>query len=314
MKQGGNPFGKYPPLDDNFYFITAVYHHWKLTGNTALWKSKVKTSSGSMKLADLCERVYRMVASDAATGLCIAGNVETENAKDFGFCDGESKSGKLLFTSILKFVAAQQLAEIHSGTDSLLKANAFRADANKIKAAIPAIFLHPLSVANEALLDSATEVCKQPDIWGSAYAVYCYAVDEGTSEKISRALVRAYRNKTAVRNGCVSQLLSNDPKNPKGWQHTIVPWGEYQNGGHWGTAVGWYLVTIRKTDTAAAADMARDYMEFLRKNRQPDGTSSAWEWFNPDTGMKSNPLYVATVVLPYGCLRISGLLKKKRRL
>jgi hypothetical protein len=56
--------------------------------------------------------------------------------------------------------------------------------------------------------------------------------------------------------------------------------------------------------------MARDYMSFLRKNRQPDGTSSAWEWFNPDTGKKSNPLYVATVVLPYGCLRTAGLLKK----
>ena len=98
VKQGGNPFGKYPPLDDNFYFITAVYHHWKLTGNTALWKSKVKTSSGSMKLADLCERVYRMVASDAATGLCIAGNVETENAKDFGFCGPRIKKWQTSFS------------------------------------------------------------------------------------------------------------------------------------------------------------------------------------------------------------------------
>jgi hypothetical protein len=41
--QGGNPFGKYPPRDDNFYFITAVYHHWKMTGSSNLWRSKVKT-------------------------------------------------------------------------------------------------------------------------------------------------------------------------------------------------------------------------------------------------------------------------------
>src|ERR1019366_9799163 len=42
-KQGGKPFGKYPPLDDHFYFITAVYEHWKLTRDLTLFRSRVGT-------------------------------------------------------------------------------------------------------------------------------------------------------------------------------------------------------------------------------------------------------------------------------
>ena len=312
-KQGGNPWGKYPPLDDQFYYISAVYFHWQRTANAALFRSKMKTAFGAMKLSELCENVYRRVPCDPATALCVAGDVNRENAKDWGFCDGESKSGKLLFPSLLKLVAARQLAELFNAMGSPLKAAVYRSDVSKIKAAIPLTFLHPWPGADEAWLDSAMEVGQQPDVWGSAFAVYSNAVDEITAGKISRALVRAYREKTAVRNGCVSELLWNDPKNPKGWQMSISPWGEYQNGGYWGTPVGWYLVAMRKADQPAAADMARDYIAFLRKNRNSDGTAKAWEWFNPGTGKTANPLYAATVVLPYGCLRSAGLLKQKTR-
>ena len=121
--------------------------------------------------------------------------------------------------------------------------------------------------------------------------------------------MRAYREKTAVRNGCVSEVLCNDPKHPKGWEKTISEWGVYQNGGYWGTPVGWYIVAMRKTDPAAATEMARDYIQFLRKTPRADGTSEAWEWFNPDTGRAANPLYMATVGLPYGCFRVSALLR-----
>ena len=66
---------------------------------------------------------------------------------------------------------------------------------------------------------------------------------------------------------------------------------------------------MRRFNESAAADMARDYLEFLRKNRRPDGLSQSYEWFDPDTGKSANPLYVATVALPYGCLLMSGLIK-----
>jgi hypothetical protein len=306
-KQGGNPFGKYPPLDDQFYYIFAVYYQWKKSGSTTLFRAPIKTAFGEMPLAELCEKVYRMAPSDPGTALCVAGDVETENAKDFGFCDSVSKSGKLLFASVLKFVAAERLAELLSAAGHPEKATALRSDARKIKIAIPATFLHPSSDGKEAWLDSATGVGHQPDVWGSAYAVYSGAVDQTTAQKVSRSLVRAYREKTAVREGCVRSVLTNDAANPNGWQKTLSPLGVYQNGGYWGTPVGWYLVAMHKFDEATAAEMARDYIGFLKKYRRPDGVPQSWEWFNPDTGKSANPLYVATIALPYGCLRVSRL-------
>jgi hypothetical protein len=79
-----------------------------------------------------------------------------------------------------------------------------------------------------------------------------------------------------------------------------------------GNAVGWYLVAMHNHDRAAAAAMARDYIGFLRNHHRPDGLAESWEWFNPDTGRNANPLYVATIDLPYGCLCESGLIDRKK--
>ena len=308
-KQGGNPWGKYPPLDDQFYYIAAVHWQWKKSGSTDMFLSKIRTAFGEMPLADLCQRIYDMVPSDSATALCIAGDVDTENAKDFGFCDSVSKSGNLLFASVLKFVAAQQLAELYSAVRRPQQAARLRSDARKIRAALAPVFSHSTH-PGEAWLHSATGVGNQPDVWGSAYAVYCGAVEPATAQQIGRSLVRAYREKTAVREGCVRSILSDDAANPKGWQKTVSAPGVYQNGGYWGTPIGWYLAAMHKVDPASAADMAKDYVAFLRNHQTAKGISESWEWFNPDTG-RTPPLYVATVGLPYGCLRVAGLLDRR---
>lgn len=307
-KQGGPPWGKYPPLDDNFYFIQAVYDHWKLTGSLHLFNSQVRTSFSEVRLADLCEKVYREPPSDQATGLVIAGDVDKDNAKDWGFCDGESKSGKLLFPSILRFVAAKYLAEIFEASGLHAKSESYRADAARIQRALSGTFFHSSEREGIGWLHSATGVGNQPDVWGSAYAISTGAVETLTAEKVARALVRAFREKTAVREGCVRQILTTDPTNKGGWQHSVSKVGTYQNGGYWGTPTGWYISAIDKVDPQAASDMARDYIQFLRNHMRADGMTEAWEWFNPDTGQHANPLYVATVALPYLALRNAGLL------
>jgi hypothetical protein len=309
-KQGGAPFGKYPPLDDNFYFLTAVWRHWAVTRKTVLLQSSVKTASGELRLAELCERIYASPPADAATGLCTAGDVETENAKDFGFCDTVSKSGKLLFPSLLKFVAARQMVEVFHALGQNETARRFAREAGRIRAAIPLTFLHASGqgeAQSEAWLHSATRVGNQPDVWGSAYAVWCGAVDGDLAQSLGRALARAYREKTAVREGCVRHILTTDRVNHGGWQRASSRLGEYQNGGYWGTPTGWYIAALARADRLAAAAMAQDYIRFLRDHMRPDGLAEAWEWFNPDTGGHANPTYVATVALPWLSLLQAGL-------
>jgi hypothetical protein len=287
-KQGGKLFGKYPPLDDHFYFISAVHEHWRLTRNLTLFRSRVGA---------LCEKVYAVAPQDAATGLVTAGDTETENAKDGGFCDAEFKSGKLLFPSVLKLVAARQLAELFDAAGDRAKARHYRADAARLRRHIGRTFLDA-----DGWLRSATGVGNQPDVWGSAFAVWADAVEPPATHRISRSLVRAYRDRTAVREGCVRHILTTDQTNHGAWQKSLAAPGTYQNGGYWGTPSGWYIAAIHRVDPQAARDMAREYVHFLR-------TSEAWEWFNPDTGKHSNPLYVATVALPYISLVRAGLLR-----
>ena len=312
-KQGGPPWGKYPPLDDAYYFIRAVHDHWKMTGSLRLFNAALNMSFGRERLADLCEKIYRVPSSDPATGIVTAGDVDTENAKDWGFSDAESKSGKLLFPSVLKFAAAVRLAELFDADREPAKAKFYRDDAARLKAAIPATFFRAAADGTEGWLHSATGVGDQPDVWGSAFAVFCGAVDEPTARKVAAALTRAFREKTAVREGCVRQIPTTDKLNGGGWQISIAKTGTYQNGGYWGTPTGWMIAAIATVDPQAAADMARDFVRFLRDHRRADGTAEAWEWFNPDTGERNNPLYVATVALPYLSLKEAGLLNERSR-
>lgn len=307
-RQGGAPWGKYPPLDDGFYFLQMVHEHWRLTGSTKLLRVKVATSFGSEMVGDLCERVYGAVKSEAGSGLVVAGDPDSENAKDWGFCDSVFKSGKLLFPSVLKFVAARRLAEMFSACGDATKAQRYRNEARLIGVAIAAAFLRESKNGKEALLHSASGVGDQPDVWGSALAVHCGALDERLSAKVSRALVRAYRDRTAVRDGAARQVPTSDRLGGV-WERSISAAGTYQNGGYWGTPMGWYISAVYKTDRAAAADMAREFVRGLGRKVLEDGAVEAVEWFNPDTGASANPRYVATVALPYLGLREAGILE-----
>jgi hypothetical protein len=305
-KQGGQPFGKYPPLDDHFYFITAVYEHWKLARDPALFRSRLAMATGQTTLAELCERVYLVAPADASSGLVVAGDVETENAKDWGFCDTVFKSGKLLFPSVLKYNAATQLAELFAAVGDNTKSRRYRDEARALRNAISRTFRR-----GDGWLASATLIGNQPDVWGTAFAVWSGAVDESTAKQASRALSGAYRAKTAVRAGLVRHILTTDSTNRGLWRKCNAAAGTYQNGGYWGTPSGWYIAAMHRTDPAAARAMARDFVAFLRENMRPDGMSQAWEWMNPDTGKRSNPLYVATVALPCISLAQAGLLRRE---
>ncbi len=307
-KQGGHPWGRYPPLDDNFYFITAVYEHWKLTGDLRLLKSKVATGFGEFVLSDLCERVLRVPAVDPESALVIAGDVESQNAKDWGFCDSVFKSGKLLFPSILKLIAARQLSEMFAAAGDDHRAREYTQEAGRISAGIASTFGHPSEDGREVWLHSASGTGNQPDVWGSALAVWCGAVEGEIADRVSLALARGLRERTAIREGLVRHILTSDRVNSGGWERSVSGLGQYQNGGYWGTPVGWYIAGVHRTDAAAAVELGRDYIGFLRRNLRADGMTQAYEWLNPDTGQTANPLYAATVALPYLSLRAAGLL------
>jgi hypothetical protein len=317
-KQGGGDMGAVPPLDDAFFFLFTVNEQAAMTQSVDLFKSQITTPTGPMILSDLCLKVFDAIPVDAATGIPVTGNVHQSNAwgKDFGFCDAIQKSGKLLFTAVLKYDAARRLAPLYRKIGDTQAADHLTQAADLIKKNLLATFYHDSVYPNEGWLHSTTGVGNQPDVWGSAYAIAVGAVEGEPARNVARSLLRGYHDRSLVNGGCVSEVLQHDPANPKGWQNTALPFGIYQNGAYWGTGTGWYIVALSTIDPDAARAMARDYVEFMRANRLEDGTSQAWEWFNPGINHYEHAQYVASAAFAYGILNRAGLLngtKKEQR-
>ena len=307
-QQGGGNNGALPPMDDNFYFLFDVAEYQRLSGKTDHLNWIVTTKDGgSMKLGDLCRKVFDAIPV-GSDGIPDAGTGPQVNVRDFGFCDTIWKTGKFMFTAVLRFDAASRLEILERAAGDTASAGYYHDAAASIRKNLAAVFHHESDHPGEGWLWSATGDCHQPDVWGTAYAVTVGAVDDATAKKLGASLVRGFREHTVVLGGCVSEVLQHDPANPNGWQKTPLPFGVYQNGGFWGTGTGWYLVALEKTDPAAARAMGAEYVNFLRANVRADGSTTAWEWFNPSANNYTHPTYVATVALAYGTLNRAGLL------
>jgi hypothetical protein len=61
-------------------------------------------AAGRWKLADLCRKVFDAIPA-GADGIPDAGTGPQVNVRDFGFCDAEQKTGKFLFTAVLRYDA-----------------------------------------------------------------------------------------------------------------------------------------------------------------------------------------------------------------
>ena len=308
--QGGGTAGTLPPLDDAFFFLFTVSEYWSLTQKIGLFESTVTTPGGKMPLCDLCLKVFDAIPVDEATGMVVTGDIDSDsNARDFGFCDGVWKSGKLLFTSVLRYDAAMRLIPQYRAAGKPEIAERLETIAEQIQKNLGPMFYHEGPTPGEGWLHSATGFSNQPDVWGSAYAVAVGAVDRERSPKVARSLLQGFRDRSLVISGCACQVLPHDPAFPHGWMKSTCPPGVYQNGGYWGTGTGWYIVALNTIDPDAARDMATDFVRFLRANVNSAGTTQAWEVFNPDRNEYTHPHYVASIAFPYGLLKRAGLVK-----
>ncbi len=310
-KQGGSYNGSLPPLDDAFFFLFSVCEEAALSHGLDFFRSKVTDKDGDpVVLLELCRKIYDAIPTNPDTGMPITGDNALPNAhgKDFGFCDTILKSGQLMFTAVLRYDAAVRLAPLYRSAGAPAMADRLLHDAARIKAHLAGVFYHAGAHPEEGWLHSATGDCNQPDVWGSAYAVAVGAVDAATSPKVARALLRGYRDRSTVISGCASEIVIHDPAFPKGWEKTPQPYPTYQNGGYWSTPTGWYIVALNTIDPASARAMAKDFVDFMRSNRTEDGTSQAWEWFNPNINQYFHPQYVASAAYPYNILNRAHLL------
>jgi len=336
-RQGGR-FGPWPPMDNAFYFIELVHQAFRAPGvltaqtvregNEPTGGRERATRAGDasesaivsrsrrplaptdspgadilreqvagLSLFDRACRTYDAVVYHPETGL--AWTPAINRAVDFGFCDCVHKIGQVLFGSCLAYQAANRLAEMAEATDG--DATRWQATAVRIREHMIPTFGTP-----SGFLNAATDVCRQRDVWGTAFAVYVGALEGESREKACRALRDAYRDGTAVRDGAVRHILSGDDWSAdSAWEYACAKRGTYQNGGYWLTASGWYLYAVAQVDTAAAEDMLADMVAHLRATdfrAAPGSNRGPYEWHNPDTGEAGKAVNLTSICCPLEAL------------
>ncbi|MBR7133634.1 MAG: hypothetical protein IKD04_08910 [Clostridia bacterium] len=284
--QGDGTYGIYPPFCDNYYFIMMVGFYIEQSGD----KSILQNIYRGLTLAEILEHTFVGYNIDAESALCLS---EKEKfTVDWGFVDAIKKSGELLMASILRYNASKTLEMLFENIPQ--KQNFYKTEAEKIKNSILEVFYDE----NSGWFYSATGLCKQHDIWATAYAVYSGI---SAAPKIIKALKKAYEDKTAVVDGYVRHILTTDDfAENTAWESTILEYNTYQNGGYWATPTGWYAYAISLQDKNLAFSLLRDF-ENHTKNYEKIG--APFEWINENTTNFSGLKYGTSGVLPYIALK-----------
>lgn len=280
--QGTGVFGFYPPFCDNYYFIIMVACYLQQSGDKDIL---LREYDGLTLLSRLEQSFvgYNIHESE----LCES--KEDAFTVDWGFTDSVKKTGLLLMSSLLRYRASTLLASLYPANST--KRDYYQNKANTIRKSVKETFYDEKS----GWLYSATGICRQHDVWATAYAVCLGVCNE---EKTYHALKDGYLQATAVKDGYIRPILTTEDYNEHtSWQVTCLPKNDfYQNGAFWATATGWYAKALFSYDRSCAIGILQD---FINHTKQRLSIGAPFEWKSLDGSDFSGLRYGTSGVLPY---------------
>lgn len=207
----------------------------------------------------------------------------------FGFTDIVHKQGDVLFSSLLYVQAGHQLADLLHELKRTVEADYWRAQAEITAVSIRKVFWD----SQIGLFRAATVRAKEPDIWGSVFAVYIGVADSEQSKEIGNYLKNHYTG--IVKQGQIRHL-------PAGvyWEKTGAV-DTYQNGGFWATPVGWFIYALDTIDPKLADKTVLDMVADIQQN-------GACEYLTAEKHVLPN--YLASASLPLDGFR--KMLKRRQ--
>lgn len=260
--------GEAPPTDNAQFAVKIAWEIWRQYGDLSPFE---RTCEG-------LERALKALPLSPQGDLIWVDPDSPHSA--YGFTDTVAKTGEVLFSSLLLYEAHLKMAEMY---EALGEGRAFphREKAKRIKEALGRLW------SGRGYFYAASLDCRQPDVWGSAYAVWIGAVSEERALEISQWL--AENSGRFVKWGQVRHLPE-----PHTWSRTLVDVtpGTYQNGAYWGVATGWVAYALSLTNRPLAEEMIVNLAEFC----YAEGT--AWECVNEE--YRKCPDYAPTLALPAG--------------
>ena len=172
----------------------------------------------------------------------------------FGFTDCIKKTGALSMETLLLWRAVKVMAKWEKLYGN--KGEIYIKKQRKIEEKFMEYF-----ATDSAMLISATEKCRQIDIWATCYMISIgFPVSIEQKEKIAKWLVEHYDE--IVYHGQIKHL----PKDEY-WEETFIPVEKdtYQNGAFWATATGWFVDAIREYNPELAEKTLNDVIEYFKE-------------------------------------------------
>jgi len=256
-----NPVGE-PPTDNAQFLVKLVELTVNRTGDVELLKKHAATLEKAMR--SIPPRDDGLVFIDP----------NGPGRSPYGFTDGIRKTGAVLFSSVLYWESACCMARLYEKVGQDKEAVRWQGEAKRVRDALGILWDE-----KEGVFWAATHDCRQPDVWGSAYAVFAGAATQRQARAVAQWIDRHYDE--IVWHGMVRHM-----REPEGWQRLLVPLrlNTYQNGGHWPVPAAWVIRTLRRANPRRASQMLLDLLRHMHEH----GVN---EWENKDgaVGVRNYP-------------------------
>jgi hypothetical protein len=265
-KPGYGKMGENPVVDGGPFTVDVAWHtHRRLQDRPLVGQ-----------IVDRLVKTMEAVPRNPQTGM-VTIKPEGYDRCPYGFTDTVRKQGDELFTSLLWIQAARQLADLLTVAGRQEDAARWRAESDRVAARVPRVFWDE----KLGLFRAATLKCREPDLWGSAFAVYLGVASRAQSLRIAGYFKEHYRE--IVQRGQLRHL-------PGGvyWEAACAR-DTYQNGGYWATPIGWFVYALDLVDARLADHTLLDLVEDFQRR----GVS---EWVRGDHQAVRN--YIASATMP----------------
>jgi hypothetical protein len=287
-EQGEPKWGRQPPFCDAFYFIHMVWYYAIHEKNESILSQNVNDVS----ILDRLEWAFKSVPKAEKSDLV---SVREDNrGVDFGFRDAIFMTGDLCLSSILKYQAAKELAEIFQKIGRKNSYQEYKNCAINLKEQIPETFL-----SDSGLLKASTGISGQRDVWSTSMAAYYGILTPRQMAKASLSMNKAYEKGNLSWKGNIRHVLkSDDFDSNTAWEKSLVKKDTYQNGAYWGTPLGWVAHLMARTNLSNARKLVKEYVTELRTGdfRKGEKYGSPWECMNQDS--QQNSVYMTSVLCP----------------
>ncbi len=280
-KPGFGTMGENPVADGSQFTVNVAWNTYQKTKDKKL-------------LYDLIDSLIKTLSSvqrNPETHLVHIIPGKKQERCPYGFTDTIGKQGDVLFCSLLYVQASNRLADMLHAIGRTGEADYWSNESKLVTESIKSIFWDE----DIGLFRAATISCREPDIWGSAFAVYLGVADEKQTKTIATYFQENYVQ--IVKKGQVRHL-------PGGvyWEKAGCKQDTYQNGAFWATPTGWFVYTLDFVDSELANQTVVDMVDDFKQN-------GASEWIFGDTHQLPN--YLASASLPLEGIR--AIIKRRNK-